>query len=126
VTDDAQIAEVNRTLFRREGPTDVIAVRYDPVPGEGPGVSGDILVNAERALRSAAQRRCSPDYELLLYIAHGLLHLAGEEDRTPAQKRRMRRLEQTVLRAVSGASRIVGWTPGVFRRPRRSRREGTS
>ena len=35
--------------------------------------------------------------ELLLYALHGILHLCGYDDRTPADYRRMHRLEDRIL-----------------------------
>ena len=35
--------------------------------------------------------------EITLYIVHGFLHMAGEDDLTPEAKRKMRRAEKRVL-----------------------------
>jgi rRNA maturation RNase YbeY len=40
--------------------------------------------------------------ELQLYIVHGLLHLHGFGDRTPAEARKMRRTQEKILRDCSG------------------------
>ena len=97
--DDAASDEAHRAIMGVAGATDVITQRYDPMPGEAPGIYGELYVNAEQALR-AAPKRCywSPDRELLLYVAHGIDHLSGADDRTPADYRRMRRRELGWLR----------------------------
>ncbi len=93
------IIEINRRAFDRAQPTDVISFRYDPIPGEQ-GAGGEIFVNVERAWEEGT-RRGNPSRELALYIVHGCLHLAGEDDRHPAGRRRMRRLEQKWLQDAS-------------------------
>jgi rRNA maturation RNase YbeY len=93
VVDDAGIEPFNRSVFGRGGPTDVISQRYAPVPGEPAGLVGELIVNAERAWQAGRRAGWSPSRELALYLAHGLDHLAGEDDATPAGFRRMRRRE---------------------------------
>ena len=92
--DDAASAEVHRAINGAEGPTDVITQRYDAMPGEAPGVYGELYVNAERACVAAPSRRgWTPAKELLLYVAHGMDHLSGADDLDPAGYDRMRRRE---------------------------------
>jgi rRNA maturation RNase YbeY len=38
--------------------------------------------------------------ELQLYIIHGLLHLHGFDDRTPAEARKMQRTQERILHSV--------------------------
>ncbi|MHC5210338.1 MAG: rRNA maturation RNase YbeY [Planctomycetota bacterium] len=88
LVNDRVIAEVNRRWLGHEGPTDSIAFEYgdDPSPD---GTRGEVIVSAETALREAQARGLDPRGELLLYVAHGLLHLLGWEDDTPARRRSM-------------------------------------
>ena len=87
-------AEVHEAINGAEGPTDVITQRYDAMPGEADGVYGELYVNVDQAIRVAPKRRgWSPAKELLLYVAHGMDHLSGADDRAPADYDRMRRRE---------------------------------
>ena len=87
-------AEVHEAINGAEGPTDVITQRYDAMPGEADGIYGELYVNVDQALRAAPKRRnWSPAKELLLYIAHGMDHLSGADDLSPADYDRMRRRE---------------------------------
>ena len=100
--DDEFSAEVHAAVNGVEGATDVITQPYDPMPGEAPGVRGELYVNCERALAAAPRRRgWSPAKELLLYVAHGMDHLSGADDFTPEDYRRMRRRELEWLRNYS-------------------------
>ena len=92
--DDAASAEVHLAVNGAEGPTDVVTQGYDPMPGDEPGVYGELYVNADQALRAAPRRTdWSPAKELLLYVAHGMDHLSGADDLTPGDYSRMRRRE---------------------------------
>ena len=96
---DARSAEAHAAINGAEGPTDVITQRYDAMPGEEPGVYGELYVNVDQAVRAAPRRRgWSPARELLLYVAHGMDHLSGADDADDAGYRRMRRRELGWLR----------------------------
>jgi ssRNA-specific RNase YbeY (16S rRNA maturation enzyme) len=84
-----------------DGATDVTTQRYDAMPGEEMGVYGELYVNVERAISVSSCRSIwGADKELLLYIAHGMDHLAGSDDFTEKDYLRMRRRELSWLRAV--------------------------
>ena len=99
--DDDFSAEVHEAINGAKGPTDVITQRYDALPGEEPGVYGELYVNVDQALRAAPKRRgWSAAKELLLYVAHGMDHLSGADDLKPADYDRMRRRELAWLRRL--------------------------
>lgn len=99
LTDDEGITRSNREFFGKDRPTDVISFRYDPIPGEEPAATGDLLVNVECAVREGAVRDGAAA-ELALYIAHGFDHLSGADDDTPARRAAMRRTEKRWLAAL--------------------------
>ncbi|MGN0853155.1 MAG: rRNA maturation RNase YbeY [Kiritimatiellia bacterium] len=91
---DAESAECHRAIMGVEGATDVITQAYDAIPPETPGLYGELIVNADQALRAAPKRNgWRPADELLLYVAHGMDHLSGADDRSEADYLRMRRRE---------------------------------
>lgn len=100
LTDDAGITPVNRTFLDHARATDVITFTLAPMPGGGAGACGEMHLNVQRALEEGARRGASAALtagkasdELALYLAHGCDHLTGADDRTLAQRRRMRRRE---------------------------------
>ncbi len=97
LVDDAQIAELNRKFLGRDYPTDVIAfdLRGDPAP-EGP--SGEVYVSLERAEEQAREFGVPLEEEVARLIFHGLLHLAGFEDGTPEEAKRMEEEVERYLR----------------------------
>jgi probable rRNA maturation factor len=56
-----------------------------------------VVVSADTARRVAPQMGWTAAEELLLYIVHGVLHLAGHDDATTADRARMRQREKKVL-----------------------------
>jgi probable rRNA maturation factor len=103
LVDDREMQRVHREFLGEDSPTDVMSFRYD---GDGPdgagggeaGVGGELVISAETALREARARGIPPGKELLRYAIHGLLHVLGYDDRTPAGRRQMRRLEEMYLK----------------------------
>jgi len=108
ITDDSGIQPINQTHFGRNKPTDVISFRYDPMPSDRGQHTGEIIVNAERALEVARKRlRWNAAKEFALYVAHGCNHLLGEDDNTKAGYARMRRRELRWLKEAANAG-ILG------------------
>ena len=86
VVDDTEMTKLNRRFLRRSGPTDVLAFPYADAQDH---VEGELVINAEEALRQAENRSHGPEDELLLYAVHGLLHLLGYDDVDPRQRKAM-------------------------------------
>lgn len=97
---DRAMTVANREYVGHEGTTDVITFSYfdDPdslFPGEA---AVELIVCIDAALREGAAREDSSySREMALYLVHGLLHSAGEDDLSPGPRRRMRRREREVL-----------------------------
>jgi len=97
VLDDAGIRAINARWLGHDWATDAIAFDYGGDP-EARGPRGEIFVSAQTALREARARRREPLQELLLYVAHGALHLLGWDDGTPARRRAMNARAAAVVR----------------------------
>ena len=99
---DVASDELHRAIMGVSGTTDVITQAYDAVPPEVPGLYGELFVNTDQALRAAPKRTgWSPAKELLLYVAHGMDHLSGADDRAEADYNRMRRRELKWLNSLT-------------------------
>lgn len=100
---DRAMTRANREYVGHEGTTDVITFSYfdDPAslfPGEA---AVELIICIDAALREGAAREDSGySREMALYLVHGLLHCAGEDDLSPGPRRRMRRREREVLTAL--------------------------
>ena len=84
--DDETIRRLNSKYLGRGNATDVLAFDLSDGPeGDGEaGLLGEVIVSAERAAGEAERRGISPVDEVALYTVHGLLHLLGFDDATPA------------------------------------------
>lgn len=109
VVDDPTIHELNRQFLNHDEPTDVLSFSLDEDESArsqgfdkslGPSsmqIDGEIVLSAETARRRAAEFGWSPADEIVLYLVHGLLHLAGHDDQTYENRTAMRTRERAVL-----------------------------
>ncbi len=86
IVDDATSDQVHRDFMNIEGPTDVITFHH-----------GEIVIGAEVAERQAAEYDEPLAREILRYMVHGLLHLAGHEDAEPAERATMEAAQETIV-----------------------------
>jgi probable rRNA maturation factor len=89
---DCRMAWLHRQFLGQAGPTDVLTFQH-----------GEIFISVETARRHADAFGNSLVRELQLYIVHGLLHLHGFDDRTQFGTRRMKKMQEKILRDCSGA-----------------------
>ena len=106
LTDDAAMPAYKAGCFGVRVQTDVVAQSYEAVPGVC-AATAELILNAERARAEGRARAGGPARELALYLAHGLDHLAGADDDTPARRRAMRRRETAWLDAAPAAIRGI-------------------
>jgi probable rRNA maturation factor len=109
VVDDETIHELNRQFLAHDYPTDVLSFTLEDDP---PQLEGEIVVSVDTARQNAAEAGWSADDELLLYVIHGTLHLAGYLDKDPEDFAEMRAAEATVLDrlGVKRSPTDVRWT----------------
>ena len=98
--DDEAMAQAHVEIMDVPGTTDVITMAYLEEPEAlFPGDMGlELLVCVPFAEREGAERADSSYAdELMLYIVHGCLHAAGENDLVEEDRKEMRRREAEVL-----------------------------
>lgn len=93
VVDHEESQRTNREFLAHDYPTDVIA--FD-LRGDGEG-DGEVVVNAAMAAEVADSHGNTPLYELLFYVAHGVLHLHGYDDADEGERARMHDLQAEYL-----------------------------
>ena len=91
--DDEYLLQVNRQYLDHDTYTDIITFDYVA----GGLVSGDILISVERVGENAHQFDVSFEQELHRVVVHGVLHLLGQGDKSPAEAAEMRRQEEEAL-----------------------------
>jgi probable rRNA maturation factor len=95
---DAEMTRLNESRLRHAGTTDVISFDYSE-RGRGP-LAGEVFVCVDEAVRQSARYRVTWRQEMARYIIHGILHIQGFDDRTAASRRKMKREENRLLRAL--------------------------
>jgi probable rRNA maturation factor len=110
--DDATLCHLHQQYLNDPTPTDVITFPADPAdPAAGPPHAGEICISIPQARRAAPLHGNTTAQEILLYLVHGWLHLAGHTDHTPATRRAMRQAEQRALAHLhnAGFRAPAGW-----------------
>lgn len=103
IVDDATIHQLNRQYLDHDWPTDVLSFLLEEDRAAG-WLNGEVVVSQETAARQAAGYSWTSTEELLLYLIHGTLHLAGFDDADEALRREMRQAEDRYL-ARAGIAR---------------------
>jgi probable rRNA maturation factor len=97
--DAAAISVLHRDFLQKASATDVITFDLGAAP-DGWRI-GTLAICVPVAQEYAQRYGVSLREELQRLVIHGVLHLLGYDDHTPADKKRMRRQENEVLRHVA-------------------------
>jgi len=94
---DKRILEVNNQYLKHDYYTDIITFDYS----EGPVISGDIFISLDTVECNAVAFNVSMEDELKRIMIHGILHLCGQDDKTPELRLEMTRKENLALETYS-------------------------
>lgn len=98
-----KMQRLNAEYLGHDQPTDVLAFDLTDIAADVPAIDaasevcGEIYVCPQVAQDACKEYNTSVGYELVLYMVHGMLHLAGERDDSPAQQQRMKRRETELM-----------------------------
>ena len=90
---DKKILEVNKQYLQHDYYTDIITFDYC----ERDVLNGDIFISIETVSSNAEQFRVSFEEELRRILIHGILHLCGQDDKTPALRAEITKKENEAL-----------------------------
>jgi len=107
--DAEEMREANRQFHAADEATDHLGFQYEAPQGE---VSGDILICPEVCVEQAADFGETPRREIARVAMHGVLHLAGWQDDTPARRKRMRAREDELLAGLVALRGPARWLEG--------------
>ncbi|MDP9366241.1 MAG: rRNA maturation RNase YbeY [Chloroflexota bacterium] len=99
LVDDDRLRALHREFMGLDSPTDVMTFPLD-ASGEGVVRGGDVVVSVERAADQATEYDLSTTDEVRFLIAHGVLHLAGWDDRSDGDRARMLERQKELLAAL--------------------------
>ena len=94
---DKRILEVNRQYLKHDFFTDIITFDMS----HGGFISGDIFISIETVESNAREFKVSFEDELKRILIHGILHLCGQDDKTPELRLEMTRKENLALQMYS-------------------------
>ena len=91
---DNKILEMNRAYLNHDYFTDIITFGEDNGAGL---ISGDLIISIDTVRTNAVQWNTLFKNELDRVMAHGVLHLAGYDDKNPEAKKKMTAQEDYYL-----------------------------
>lgn len=104
LADDKQIAELNSSWRRKNGPTNVLAFSLTEGPDSAMALNmlGDIVISVETAAREAEKAELSLHSHLQELLVHGFLHLIGYDHETSGSEAvRMHNRERELLQELT-------------------------
>ena len=96
---DPYMRRLNQRYRHVDSRTDVLAFSMregQGIPRNSP-ILGDVVISTETAEREAKKRKIPIQKEMLLYLAHGILHLLGYKDETLRDRKKMMLKQQQLL-----------------------------
>ena len=112
VTRPDAMAEMNEQFLQHQGRTDVLTFDLrgdcDYAVDEDDCVA-EVYVCPDVAVEYSAKFGTTPSYELTLYIVHGMLHLAGEDDLEDEARASMRLAEKRVMDGIKERFSVEGF-----------------
>jgi probable rRNA maturation factor len=116
---DATMSDLHQRFMDDPTTTDVLTFPLD-VDRRGRASSGEVYVGVPEARRRAKRHGTRVADEVLLYALHGMLHLCGFDDRTPAGFTRMHRTEDRILTRIGVGAVFQPQQPNLQQRTRRA------
>jgi rRNA maturation RNase YbeY len=91
---DKRILEVNNQYLHHDYYTDIITFDYS----EGKFISGELFISIDTVKSNSTEFNVSFDDELRRIMIHGILHLCGQDDKTPELRFEMTEKENAALK----------------------------
>ena len=92
--DDDYLLDINQRYLDHDTYTDIIS--FDASVGNI--LNGDIFISTQRVAENAGLYEVQFQEELKRVIIHGVLHLCGYKDKTPAEEQEMRQKEEEKMK----------------------------
>ena len=87
------IQQINRDYLKHDITTDIITFNYS---GSNFKLDGEIFISLDDAKKNAKKNNVSFNTELTRLVIHGILHLKGYDDIKPADKKKMKSIENNL------------------------------
>ncbi len=90
-----KLLEINRTFLNHDFETDIITFQYGKSKKK---LSGELLISLDDAKRNAKKFSVALRSELFRLLVHGILHLAGFDDKRAVDRRIMINKQEKLLK----------------------------
>lgn len=101
ITADARLRKLNRQFRSEAKPTDVLSFpSQEKDPESGQHYLGDVIISLARARAQAKAAGHPLQAELQLLTVHGVLHLLGHDHAAAAEKARMWKAQDAILKKL--------------------------
>lgn len=94
---DEHLKEINIKYLNHDYYTDIITFDYS----EKSLINGDLFISADRIKENSSINKVKFIVELYRVIIHGVLHLCGFNDKTSAEKKKIREKEDHLLSLIT-------------------------
>jgi len=98
---DREVRRLNKQYLGHDWNTDVLSFPTQPAgrikQGGKEKYLGDIVISPVQAKKQAKEFNTSLNYELCLYVVHGILHLLGYKDYPAKEKKKMEARQEKIL-----------------------------
>lgn len=91
---DEYLLQINREYLSHDFYTDIITF---PISERMDGLEGECYISIDRVRENAKENGATFAEEMRRVMAHGVLHLMGENDKDLAEAKRMRKAEDDAL-----------------------------
>ena len=104
--DEEEMAQLHLRWMKEPGPTDVMSFPMDDVLLQDKfarakkSTLGDIIVCPSVALNDAKSESTNPAFHLVFLIAHGILHLLGQDHQEGSERGLMQKKEQGIMNSL--------------------------
>ncbi len=94
-TTSAKLLEMNRQFLQHDYFTDIIT--FDDTDAEASVINGELYIDVDTVADNAQQLGVEEFVEMHRIMAHGILHLCGQGDKSPIEAQQMREKEDKAL-----------------------------
>ena len=97
--------------MKEDGPTDVMSFPMDDIllgskESKKHAILGDIIICPEVALNDARKQSINPAKHLVFLMAHGVLHLLGQDHQEKDKRSQMQKREQGIMKSLRTVKKI--------------------
>lgn len=93
-----EMIELNNQYLKHNYDTDILTFDYSVSKDL---ISADIFISYKMAEENAKKYKVDFNNEIIRLIIHGILHIIGYDDKTPSEKRKMKRKENELTKKYS-------------------------